>query len=204
MGGSLAFGGGMMRGCVRFRPLIAASIDREIGPGGALDLARHLGNCTGCQGESLRQREFAEDFSRLPEIEPPEHFAARIMTRVRALGPVLRRVGACAFFTLLWAGTWVASRVPNGAGGMPAQLRFGWNGAWDGTASGFGRSVLFVLSEIFSPRSNLSRESSPASFGGTVPLALPVLAVTVLLVAISLWIASLPHSKQCEESLTQG
>ena len=204
MGGSLAFGGGVMRGCVRFRPQIAASIDREIGPGGALDLARHLGNCTGCNRESLRQREFAEDFSRLPEIEPPEHFSVRVMTRVRALGPVLRRVGACAFFTLLWAGTWVASRVPNAAGAMPSQVRFGWNGALDGTVSGLGRSVLFVLSEVFSPRTNLSPRSPSASFGGTAPLALPVLVVTILLVAISLWIASFPHSKRREESLTKG
>jgi hypothetical protein len=193
-GGALAFGGGATRGCVRFRPMIASSIDREIGPGGALDLARHLANCAGCTRESVRQRDFAVSFSQLPEVEPPERFTARVMSRVRAFGPVLRRAGACAFFTLLWVGGWIASRVPDGGSAAPAPMRFGYSGAWDGTAAGFGRSLLFVLSEVFSPRAGEPGPGASASpAGGATSLAIPALLVTIVLIAISLRIASVPR-----------
>ena len=80
-----------MRSCEDIRPLLCRSVDYEVEPTEAIELAAHLGDCTACKIVLARRRRLAEMLERdLPDIPVDEDFVRTVMDTLPD-GPPPRR-----------------------------------------------------------------------------------------------------------------
>ncbi len=72
--------------------VLQAFVDREAEPAEALEMARHLENCSDCDRFGRELTTLCEELSSLPGAEVPDGFSARVMDRVTALPAPRRRI----------------------------------------------------------------------------------------------------------------
>jgi Putative zinc-finger len=168
-----------MRGCSLNRGLLSASLVRELDPRSALELARHLAECSSCRTVRSRQEMVDRQLDGLLEIEVPSTFTGSVMRRVREAAPSIRKVGACVVFAVIAAAATLGARVPRGGGGLLPDIRIEWGESFSAMVLEFGRAVVFLLMETFTlHRGGSFGSAHPAATG--VGLAAPLFMLACL------------------------